>query len=132
VANSRADATGYFAGWSSSWLASYEAHCAIQLKQFQLATSLLETLLEKSNPAPYQRVSLLRDLAAVYVNRNEIQQSCDMLRQAVRLSSDLEFTEQLQKAEQTRRAFPASWNEEPEVRELDELIRVTSHGVFLS
>jgi tetratricopeptide (TPR) repeat protein len=130
IANAQVRPTGYFAGWSSRWLASYEANCAIRLGQHRRAATLLEQLLERSKPAGYHRLSLLRDLAVSYVQQSEVARACECLTKAIDASIDLELTEQFQQIDQIRRSYLEAWRTVPEVQRLDEQLLTASQGVF--
>jgi transcriptional regulator with XRE-family HTH domain len=103
LGNAKNQPSGYFIGWSERWLASYEADCAIRLGRCQHGADLLEGLLASSDPAPYHRLALLRDLAVAYARQNEVERSCGSLSGAIDLPAMLQLSEQLRQLDQVRR-----------------------------
>jgi tetratricopeptide (TPR) repeat protein len=128
LSNARIQPTGYFIGWSTHWLSSYEADCAIRLEQYRQAASLLEALLKTSNPAPYHRLALLADLAVAYANEGEIPQSCATLSEAITIATTLQVPQQFQHIDGIRKRHLADQHHEPAVRRLDEQLRAATHG----
>jgi hypothetical protein len=116
---------------SERWLASYEADCAIRLGRYQHGADLLEGLLASSDPAPYHRLALLRDLAVAYARQNEVERSCGSLSGAIDLAAMLQLSEQLRQLDQVRRRHLSRWPEEPAVRQLDEHFQSVTGRMFL-
>jgi len=128
--NAKSPATGYFAGWSTRWLSSYEADCAIHLEQYEASADILEALLVDTQPAPYHRLAILRDLAVSYAKRREVPRACEVLSRAITIAVDQDLREQFENIDEVRCRHLASYAQEPAVIRLNEELHTASKEVF--
>ncbi len=111
---------GYFLRWDVARLGGYRGSCALALKRYDEAASVLETAVKGVSPATApQRCAMLTDLAAAYAGQQEVERACSLLGQSLTISSENGLGILIRRVNGARQRL-APWQDTPAVRRLDE------------
>jgi transcriptional regulator with XRE-family HTH domain len=104
----------------------YEGLCAMLLGHPDAATILSESLEGTPPSMVSERCGQLADLGAAYAQRNEVEQSCRGLSEALGLAVAGGHSMRVQRVRSIRRQHLAAWAAEPVVMRLDEQLRTVA------
>ncbi len=113
---------GRFATWDEALLRGFEGTGLVLLGRAQEAEAVLWRTLSET-PYSKRRSTTLADLAAAYVQQQEINQACRAAKDSLAIATEIGFSLGVQRLHGVR-ARMHRWDNEPAVRDLDaELVR---------
>lgn len=112
--------SGYFLRWDAARLGGYRGSCALALKRYEEASTVLEKAVHKVTPYTMpQRCAMLTDLAAAYAEQQEVEQACGLLGESLSVCSENGMGMLIQRIAGARQRL-VPWQDAPAVRHLDE------------
>lgn len=117
-------ALNLFSDYESAWLESYRGLRALHLGQAEEAQRVFEAVLGSTDPRLFwERSRALYRLAWALALRDEVERSCELLVEAVALTSRGGDARGLAAAARVRAQQLGRWRTDPAVRRLDQAIR---------
>ncbi len=117
----------YWTGFDHSLLFGFKGICNLKLSRPEAAhQALQEALALSSSSSSRQTAIFFTDLAATFVQQEEIEAACSMGQKALHLAASTKSTRVLQRLLNVRNELER-WNREPSVKHLDEQLFAIQH-----